>query len=45
MQLINHKIVKLIPQQLTKNFVKAVITLGLFVYWGLIIFGTFLQFN
>ena len=45
MQLINQKLIKLLPQQLTKNFVKAAIAIGLFAYWGLIIVGTFLQFS
>jgi len=44
-KLINQKITKLLPQQLTKNFAKAAITISLFAYWGLIIVGTFLQFN
>ena len=45
MQLINQKFIKFLPQLLTKNFAKAAITIGLFAYWGLIIVGTFLQFN
>jgi hypothetical protein len=45
MQLINQKILKLLPKQLTAGFVKVVITISLFAYWGLIIVGTFLQFS
>jgi hypothetical protein len=45
MQLINQKIIKLLPKQLTVGFAKTAITIGLFAYWGLIIAGTFLQFN
>tara|TARA_B100000780_G_scaffold229517_1_gene169136 strand:+ start:556 stop:693 length:138 start_codon:yes stop_codon:yes gene_type:complete len=45
MQIINQKILKLLPEQLTKNFTKTAISIALFAYWGLIIVGTFLQFN
>ena len=45
MQLINQKILRLLPKQLTAGFVKVVITIGLFAYWGLIIVSTFLQFS
>jgi len=45
MQLINQKILKLLPKHITIGFVKVAITISLFVYWGLIIVGTFLQFN
>ena len=45
MHLINQKLLKLLPHQLTKNFAKTMISIGLFAYWGLIIVGTFLQFN
>ena len=45
MQLINQKIIKFLPKQLTLGFAKIAITIGLFFYWGLIIVGTFLQFN
>jgi len=43
--LINQKILKILPQLLTKNFTKTAISVGLFAYWGLIVVGTFLQFN
>ena len=45
MQLINQKILKRLPKQLTADFAKVAIAIGLFAYWGLIIVGTFLQFN
>jgi hypothetical protein len=45
MQLINQKIIKFLPKKITVGFVKIAITIGLFAYWGLIIVGTFLQFN
>jgi len=45
MQSINQKIIKLLPKQFTVGFAKTAITIGLFAYWGLIIVGTFLQFN
>tara|TARA_B110000196_G_scaffold174891_1_gene150017 strand:+ start:716 stop:853 length:138 start_codon:yes stop_codon:yes gene_type:complete len=45
MQLINQKMLKYLPKQLTTDFAKVAITIGLFAYWGLIIVGTFLQFN
>ena len=45
MKFINQKLIKFLPQQLTTNFVKTAVTLGLFSYWGLIIVGTFLQFS
>ena len=45
MQLINQKIIKSLPKQLTVGFAKIAITISLLAYWGLIIVGTFLQFN
>ena len=45
MQFINRKILKFLPRQLTTNLAKVAVTISLFVYWGLIIVGTFLQFN
>jgi len=45
MHLINQKLLKFLPQQLTSNLVKKAVTLVLFAYWGLIIVGTFLQFS
>ena len=45
MQSINEKVIKFLPKQLTAGFAKTAITIGLFAYWGLIIVGTFLQFN
>tara|TARA_B100000795_G_C22379797_1_gene279316 strand:- start:90 stop:227 length:138 start_codon:yes stop_codon:yes gene_type:complete len=45
MQLINQIRIKLLPKQLTAGFTKTAVTIGLFVYWGLIIVGTFLQFS
>ena len=45
MHFVNQKILKLLPGYLTANFAKVAITIRLFAYWGLIIVGTFLQFN
>jgi hypothetical protein len=45
MNLINQKIIKFLPKQLSGGFAKTAIVIGLFAYWGLIIIGTFVQFN
>ena len=38
-------IIKKIPLEIKKNKIKTSIFLGLFAYWGLIIVGTFVQFQ
>ncbi len=38
-------IIKKIPSEIKKNKVKTSIFLGLFAYWGVIIAGTFVQFQ
>ena len=40
-----HDIIKKIPLEIKKNKIKTSIFLGLFAYWGLIIVGTFVQFQ
>ncbi len=37
--------IKKIPLEIKKNKIKTSIFLGLFAYWGLIIVGTFVQFQ
>jgi hypothetical protein len=38
-------IIKKIPSEIKKNKVKTSVFLGLFAYWGVIIAGTFVQFQ
>jgi hypothetical protein len=38
-------LIKKIPLEIKKNKIKTSIFLGLFAYWGLIIVGTFVQFQ
>jgi hypothetical protein len=38
-------IIKKIPLEIKKNKIKTSIFLGLFAYWGLILVGTFVQFQ
>jgi hypothetical protein len=36
---------KKLPKEFAKIIIKTGILLGLFAYWGVIVMGTFLQFN
>ena len=38
-------LIKKIPLEIKKNKIKNIFFLGLFAYWGLIIVGTFVQFQ
>ena len=38
-------LIKKIPLEIKKNKIKTSIFLGLFAYWGLILVGTFVQFQ
>ena len=42
---IYNKILKKNPKQLISSISKPFIILGLFLYWGVILLGTFLQLN
>jgi len=39
------KIIEKLPQNLTNNFVKAGVNFTLFIYWIIIVLGTFLMLN
>ena len=39
------KVFKKLPKEFAKIIIKTGVLLGLFAYWGIIVMGTFLQFN